>query len=69
MSIDDNGMARLEKLSFEAYNESEVLIQVIDNHHERTGKYPAHVLVNKINRNSKNLAYCKEHGIRISRSA
>ena len=66
MSIDDNGMARLEKLSFEAYSESEVLIQAIENYHERTGKYPARVLVDKIYRNRKNLAYCKEHGIRIS---
>lgn len=66
MSIDDKGMARLEKLSFEAYSESEVLIQAIENYHERTGKYPARVLVDKIYRNRKNLAYCKERGIRVS---
>lgn len=30
LSLDENGMARLEKLSYEAYNESDVLIGAIE---------------------------------------
>ena len=66
MSFDDHGMARIEKQSFNAYNESDVLIGAIENYHARTGHYPARVLADKIYRNRKNLSYCKEHGIRLS---
>ncbi len=66
MSIDDNGMARIEKQSFDAYNESDVLIGAIENYRNRTGDYPERVLVDKIYRNRKNLRYCKEHGVRLS---
>lgn len=31
MSIDENGIARLERISFEAYNEADVLINAIEN--------------------------------------
>ena len=66
MSIDENGMARLEKMSFEAYNESDVLIGAIQRYFYRWNLYPERVLVDKIYRNRKNLAFCKEHGIRLS---
>jgi hypothetical protein len=61
-----NGYARIEKLSFDAYNESEVLIEAIERYKARVGCYPKRVLVDKIYRNRSNLAFCKEHGIRIS---
>ena len=66
LSIDENGMARLEKLSFDAYNESDVLIDAIERYRERTGHYPERALADKIYRNRDNLAYCKLHGIRLS---
>lgn len=66
ISIDERGMAKIEKLSFDAYNESDVLIGAIENDHKRTGRYPIRVLADKIYRNRKNLAFCKEHGIRLS---
>lgn len=66
MSIDEKGMARLEKMSFEAYNESDVLIGSIQRYYDRWNLYPERVLVDKIYRNRKNLAFCKEHGIRLS---
>ena len=66
MSIDPNGMARVEKLSFKAYNENETLQLAVEHYKERTGCYPAKILVDTIYRNRKNLAYCKEHGIKIS---
>ena len=59
-------MARLEKQSFEAYNESDVLIGAIENYRERTGHYPERILADKIYRNRNNLAYCKLHNIRLS---
>ena len=66
MSIDPDGMARIEKLSFDAYNENEILQLAVEHYRERTGCYPEKILVDTIYRNRKNLAYCKEHGIRIS---
>ena len=66
MSIDENGIARLERLSFDAYNESDVLISSIQRYFERTGHYPERVLVDQIYRNRKNRAYCKERDIRMS---
>ena len=59
-------MARIEKQSFDAYNESDVLIGAIERYGQRTGHYPERVLVDKINRNRKNLTFCKGHGIQIS---
>ena len=66
LSVDEYGMARIEKLSFDAYNESDVLIGAVENYHTRTGRYPRRVLADKIYRNRRNLTFCKEHGIRLS---
>ncbi|MCR5557294.1 MAG: IS5 family transposase [Butyrivibrio sp.] len=66
MSIDENGIARLERLSFDAYNESDVLIGSIKKYFERTGHYPERVLVDQIYRNRRNRAFCRELGIRMS---
>ena len=59
-------MARIEKQSFDAYNESDVLIDAVQRYFERTGHYPERVLADKIYRNRNNLRFCKEHGIRLS---
>ena len=69
MSIDERGIARLEKLSFDAYNEEDVLVTAIENYCKRTGHYPERVLVDQIYRNQKNRAYCKSKKIRISGKA
>lgn len=66
VSLDTNGFARIEKLSFDAYNESTVLEEAVENYKERTGFYPERILVDQIYRTKKNRAYCKEHGIRMS---
>ena len=60
------GYVRLEHQSFDAYNESENLQEVIERYHERMGKWPERVLADKIYRNRANLAFCKEHHIRLS---
>ena len=66
MSVDENGMCRIEKLSFDAYNECAVLKTAIANYRERTGRYPERVLVDQIYRNRENLSFCSGLGIRLS---
>jgi len=61
-----NGFVRLEKQSFEAYNEATVLLDVIERYKERTGSYPVRVLADKIYRNRDNITWCKLRGIRLS---
>lgn len=39
LSVDETGMCRIEKLSFDAYNESAVLKTAVENYRERTGHY------------------------------
>ena len=65
MSV-DNGIARLDRTSLDAYNESEVLVLAIRRYHDRHGCYPKRVLADKIYRNRNNLAYCKDRRIRLS---
>ena len=66
VSIDEKGHARLEKISFEPYNEGCELQDAIERYKERTGKYPGRVLVDQIYRTRDNRAYCKERGIEMS---
>ncbi len=66
MSIEEKGIARLEKLSFGAYNERDVLIHAVEKYRARTGRYPERVLVDQIYRMRKNRAYCKADGISMS---
>ena len=60
LSLDEKGMARIEKLSFDAYNESDVLIAAAERYYERTGHYPERILADKIYLNRNNLSYCSE---------
>jgi transposase, IS5 family len=62
----DNGIARLERTSFDAYNESEVLVGAIRRYYDRHGCYPERVLADKIYRNRQNITYCKIRGIHLS---
>ena len=66
LSLDSEGYGRIEKISFEAYNESTCLIKAVERFKERTGYYPERVLADQIYRTRENRSYCKEHGIRLS---
>lgn len=66
LSLDSEGYARIEKISFEAYNESTCLVEAVERFRERTGYYPERVLADQIYRTRENQKYCKEHGIRLS---
>lgn len=68
VSIDSEGYGRLEKVSFDAYNESGSLIEAVERYRLRIGKYPERVLADQIYRTRANRAYCKEHRIRLSGS-
>ena len=62
----ENGYSRIEKLSWDPYNEATTLIESVENFKQRNSCYPEAVLADRIYRNRDNLAYCKEHGIRLS---
>ena len=51
------------------YNESDILIRTLLRYHDRYGHHSERVLADKIYRNRRNLAFCKEHGIRLSEPA
>ena len=61
-----NGYARIERLDFEPFNESEGLWRAVARYRERYGCYPERILADKIYRSRQTLAFCKEHGIRLS---
>jgi hypothetical protein len=60
-----NGFTRLEHSSFDAYNESENLIEIIERYRAREGHYPERVLADAIYRTRENLKYCAKHHIRL----
>jgi hypothetical protein len=61
-----DGYTRLETCSFEPYNESTFLQEIIERYRKRTGHYPKRVLADKIYRTRDNLRFCKKLGIRLS---
>ena len=61
-----DGYARIERLDFEPYNESKDFWKVVYRYHDRYGRWPERILADKIYRSRQTLAFCKEHGIRLS---
>lgn len=61
----DNGICRVEKINFNPYNESEVLVSAIRHYYARHGYYPKRVLADKIYSNRMNSHYCKQGGLRL----
>lgn len=66
LSVDDDGLGRIEKISYDAYNKSTVLIEAVERFKERTGHYPERLLADQIYRTRDNRNFCKAHGIRLS---
>lgn len=69
VSLYDRGMACNERMSFDAYNESDILKQKVENYKARIGLYPERVMVDQIYRTRVNLTYCKILKIRVSEPA
>lgn len=65
LSLED-GYARIEKLSWDAFNESGTLAESCRRYHQRNGCYPERILADKIYRNRENLNFCAEHGIKLN---
>jgi len=61
-----DGYAFVDRMSWDAYNESEDLTGQIKQYRRRFGCYPQSVHVDKIYRTRQNLRFCNEHGIRVS---
>ena len=61
-----NGYVLLDKLSWDAYNESGDFIGQIETYKKRFGYYPVSVHADEIYRTQANRRYCKEKGIRLS---
>lgn len=66
VSLDEKGHARLEKLTFEPYNECGTLKIALERYCKRTGHYPERVLADKIYCTAENRQYCSERGVRLS---
>ena len=66
VSHQKDGYVSLDRLSWDAYNESSDLIEQIETYKERFGYYPASVHADQIYRTRSNRAYCKSKGIRLS---
>ncbi len=66
VSIDERGYARIEHISFRAYNESQYVQEAVGRYYKRTGHYPERLLVDQIYRTRDNRAFCKQYGIRMS---
>ena len=62
----DDGFARIDTLSWDAYNESSDLPKQVENYNEQHGHYPELVQVDKIYPTKANRKWCKEKGIRIT---
>ena len=61
-----NGYARIEELSWDAFNESTTLITAMERCKEQSGSYPERGLVDKIYRTRENIAWCKARDIRLN---
>ena len=61
-----NGYAYLDRIGWDAYNEDELFIPAVERYKERNGFYPKAVMADRIYRNRENLAFCKDHEIRLS---
>lgn len=61
-----DGYARIERFSWDSYNEASTLVDAIEGYREREGHYPERALADKIFRNRHNLSYCKSKGIHMN---
>lgn len=63
-----DGYARIEKFSWEAFNEATTLIENCEQYKQSNGNYPERILADKIYRNRDCLKYCAKYGINLNGS-
>ena len=61
-----NGYARIERLSFDAFNEATDFFAAVEHYREQHGVYPARVLADKIYRNRQTVGWCRERHIQLT---
>ena len=61
-----NGYLRIERLSWDNFQEGITLQESVESYRADTGVHPKRILADKVYRNRDNLKYCKERGIRMS---
>jgi IS5 family transposase len=61
-----DGVSFVDRISWDAYNETGDLIGQIEAYRTRFGHYPESVHADKIYRTRDNRKFCKKHGIRLS---
>lgn len=61
-----DGYASVERLDWNAFNETTTLKESVERYHEIYGYYPKRILADKIYRTRDNLSFCSEHGIRMN---
>lgn len=66
LGLGECGLGSTVKRSYDAYNESAVLVETVECFEKRTGHYPERVLSDQLYRIRGNYSYCKHHGIPLS---
>ena len=61
-----DGISFVDRISWDAYNESMDLVEQIETYHRRFGHYPASVHADHLYRTRENRQYCHSKGIRLS---
>jgi hypothetical protein len=61
-----NGYAFVDKTGWDAYAEEALLIPALKDYRRKYGFYPKAVIADRHYRNRRNLAFCKQWGIRLS---
>jgi len=60
------GYTYIEKLSWDAFNESAILVESVESYRRQHGCYPEAVQADKIYRTRSNIRYCEDREIRLS---
>lgn len=61
-----DGYARIERLSFDAFNEATDFFAAVEHYRKQHGVYPARVLADKIYRNRQTVNWCRERNIQLT---
>lgn len=61
-----DGYAKIERLSFDPFNETSDFFAALEGYRREHGFYPARVLADKIYRNRQTLSWCKERNIQMT---
>ena len=61
-----SGYAKIERLSFDAFNEAIDFFGAVEAYRQEHHCYPSRILVDKLYRNRETIAWCKEHNILLT---